>query len=120
MNEVLLKATYSLKAAITSDPRFLALKEKEKAALESSEVRERRKTMEGVARKYEEALSCYPKDSLEVKTLEKQLFEAKKAFDSHPLVKEYTAAFSVTKFLSLQMDDSLFAPFQKKVLTIGD
>lgn len=120
MNEVLLKGAYSLKDAMKGDPRFLELKEKEEAALKSSGVQELRNKMEEVAKRYEEALSYSSKDSKEIKELEKELFLAKKAFDNHPLMKEYTAAFSVTKYLTLQMDDILFGPFRKKVLDIKD
>lgn len=120
MNEVLLEAANSLKEAMDIDPRFLSLKEKEKAALSSLEVQELQKKMEECAKEYQETFSCYPKDSKEVLSSEKRLYEAKKSLDEHPLVKEYLASFRQVKNLTLEMDDILFGPFRKRVLNIKD
>lgn len=118
MREGVLSACLSFKEILRLDPRFKDLKEKEEAALESEEVSLLHQSLEAKAKTFEEALSFGSKEEQEA--AQKELYKAKIALDSHPLMMAYNASFSLWRDLERQIDDILFGPFRKKVLHIGE
>ena len=119
MKKELMDALTALKEAMKEDPRFKRLEETEKVAASSLEVQELHKKMEAIAKDYELALSTHDIHDDEVKKIEKRLYAAKLEFDSHPLVKDYSDAFTTVKDLTLKIDDILFGPYNRKILSIG-
>ncbi len=119
MKKELMDALTALKEAMREDPRFKRLEETEKAAASSKEVQSLHKKMEEIAKEYELALSTHANSDEAVKAIEKRLYVAKLEFDSHPLVKDYSDAFTVVKDLTLKIDDLLFGPYNRKTLSVG-
>lgn len=116
MKKELLDAIISFKEACQNDSRFLRLKESEATALSSPEVISLHQKMETIMLAYQEALSH---DGSNKTQLERELYSAKLALDSHPLMKEYNEAFVAVRDLQLYFDDILFGPFNKRIIMIG-
>lgn len=118
MREELLSACLSFKEILREDPRFKDLKEKEEAALGSEEVSRLYQALEAKAKIFEESLSFGSKEEQEA--AQKDLYKAKAALDSHPLMAAYNVSFSLWRDIERETDDILFGPFRKKVLHIGE
>lgn len=108
-----------LRKAIADDPRVKKLDALEKRLNESPEVFLLAKKKEAAESQYSLSLSLYNKGSKELEAAEHSLYEAKLALDSVPLSKEYTEAFIAVSSFYRQIDDIIFSPFRKKILT-GD
>ena len=118
MEKALNDGCLSLKKALDEDPRFIRLKEAEMVALKDEGVIRLIARKEACLERYSSLLSVKNRDDEEVKAAEKELAEAKLALDSHPLVKEYNDCYIAVKDLTMEINDIIFGPFQRKVLDI--
>lgn len=105
---------YALKDSLDKDPRVLLLLEKEKAMEEDEEVMVLSYRFSRAQDDYNDALRHYASDSEEVKSMQKNLYIAKKNLDMHPKVEAYLQAYKVVRELYAQMQEALFAPFQNE------
>jgi len=112
MEEKTLKALDGLKKALKEDPRLKKLDDLEKKLSSSPEVQALSRKKAEAEAAYNDCLSHFPVSSKEGKEKQKALYQAKLALDTHPLVKEYNAAFVAVRDLYMQIDDLLFRDFR--------
>jgi len=112
MEEKTLKALEGLKEALASDSRVKKLDELEKKLALDPEVAALSKVKETAEKEYNDCLSHSSSSSSLGKSKQKTLYEAKLALDTHPLVKEYNAAFVAVRDLYMRIDDLLFHDFR--------
>ena len=117
MKESIELALASLSNALKEDTRVQEMKEKENRMMESEEVIHLSHRLEEAERTYGLAVSSTDKSMIEKTKI--VLHEAKLALDSHPLVKDYTEAFIIVRDLYMQIDDIIFSPYRKKVISGG-
>lgn len=111
MDEKLLEEIYILKAMLADDERIRRLDDLSKRLDEDEEVIALAYQKDLKALDYSDALNHYSRDDQNVKPFEKALFLAKYALDSHPLVKEYQAAYQKVRLLYEDINNILFGDF---------
>ena len=92
MNSSLLEKVNNLKLALDKDSRVILLNELDKKLNASEEVMKLSYKKDMALVKFEDALKHFGENSSEVKEAQKELYEAKKNLDLHPLVIEYNKA----------------------------
>lgn len=112
MEEKTLKALDELKQAMAMDERFINLKIAEERMINDEEVKTLSKNKELKEEEYETSLSRFGNKSELTLASQKKLYEAKLALDSHPLVKEYTAAYIKVRDIVNLIDDLLFFEYR--------
>ena len=103
--------TSDLKEKLNNDPRVVLLNKLEKEMNENEEVMALAYKKDMACLKYSDALNHFSKDSEEVKEALKELHEAKKNLDNHPLVKEYLKAYVEVRDLYNEINEILFSDF---------
>lgn len=120
MNEELLNITYQLKEALNNDPRIVHLNEVEKKMSESEEVMSLSYKKDMALDKYNEMLKFFSDESEEVIQARRELAEAKKELESHPLVREYLKAYQEVRLLYEEINNTLFSYLNKNMCPSGD
>ena len=114
MNSVLYEKVQNLKNIIENDENVLKVKELDKKLNSSDEVMRLAYKKDVALSEYETALNHFKTDSGEVKKAQKELYQAKLALDSHPLVKEYNQYFAKVRLMYKRINDEIFGEFVKK------
>lgn len=109
-----LELTYELKSLIENDPRYLLLKEKERAMEENEEVMalSYQKDMREI--ELSDALRHFDDSSAEVNKAKVALFRASSTLDEHPVVKEYLDAYQEFKKILDEVNGILFGDLKRK------
>jgi len=118
MEKAILDALESLKLALESDHRRLLLEEREKAALRSTEVLALKKALDERKEAYDKIRSLDRPESNLLEQAQKDLYQAKLAFDSHPLVASYLSAYRAFKEVEREVDDIVFGPYRKRIINL--
>ena len=108
MDSTLLEKVNNLKAALDKDSRVILLNELDKKLNASEEVMKLSYKKDMALVKFEDALKHFGENSPEVKDAQKELYEAKKNLDLHPLVIEYNKAYKEVRILYNKINDELF------------
>ena len=112
MEELTLNKAYELHDEIMKDPRYLHLLKVEKEMEEDEEVCALSYRKDMANDKYNDMLKLFPLESNEVKKAQKELYEAKKALDSHPKVVAYLKAYQVVRELFDQINQIIFEGYE--------
>ena len=108
MEEKTLQKAYELKELLNNDERYLLLLEKERDMENDEEVCLLSYKKDLANNNYNDVLRHFTSDSKEAKKAQKELFEAKKALDSHPKVIAYLKAYSEVRILLEEINNILF------------
>ena len=109
MDEKIYSLAFELKELLSHDERITLLDSLEKKLNENEEVMALAYQKDVAATNYSDALNHFSENSEEVKKAQKELYEKKKALDSHPLVREYLSAYSEVRDLYFSVNDILFS-----------
>lgn len=115
MNENIYQITLKLKESITSSEIYLNLIESEKNMEEDEEVITLAYQKDLIMDKYYDFLKIYPEESLEVKEIRKQFYEAKKEFESHPKVRTYLNNYRALRKMLEQLNDIIFKDLKEQL-----
>ena len=115
MEERLLATLEEFGLLLKEDARVTRLKSIEERLIMDEEVQSLSRAKDEAEALYSEAVSLGD-ETLQAKR-QKELYEAKLALDSHPLSQEYTEAFVAVRDLYREIDDILFGPYRKKVIS---
>ena len=113
MTEELLDLVYKLKEYLSKDSRITKLDELEEVMNSNNEVARLAIKKEAASDDYNFALSHFAKDSKEVESAQKKLYEAKKELDMHPVVKEYMEQYKIVREYYKEINDILFSIINK-------
>ena len=114
MNDNIYFLTSELKNEMSNDPRFIRLDELEKKMKDDETVIALAMKKDKLNDRYNDLVRFYKDDDPLVVKVRRELMEAKKELDSHPLVKEYLEAYSVVRDLLNEVNDILFGDFKGK------
>lgn len=114
MDEKLAIALDELKNSINNDPRIILLNELDNKINNSEEVMALAYKKDALGIKLNDALNYFKEDSEEVRSIQKELYLAKLALDTHPLVKEYNKAYKEVRKMYDEINDTLFSNFNVK------
>ena len=106
--------SYELKDLLTNDPRIIRLNELEKKLNESFEVYQLSQRKDECLETYTKLKEVYPDEHEDVVNALKNLVEAKKVLNSHPLVKEYLSIYNDVRDLYMEIDNVLFSDFKAR------
>ena len=109
MDEKIYSLAFELKESLSHDERITLLDSLEKKLNENEEVMALAYQKDVAVTNYSDALNHFSENSEEVKKAQKELYEKKKALDSHPLVREYLDAYSKVRDLYFSINDILFS-----------
>lgn len=115
MNDRLREALYEYAKLLKEDARVLRMRDLEKRLTEDEEVVALSRAMDEAERLYSEALATNDQELIEKR--KKELYEAKLALDTNPLAKEYTESYIAVRDLYAEIDDILFSPYRRKVIS---
>lgn len=110
----------ALSKAMKDDPRFKNLDELEEEVNSNSVIFALSKRKDEAEKSYSFALPLYKKGSAELTKAEHDLYEAKLAIDNEPISKKYTEAYAKVADIYREIDDIIFSPFRKKILSSLD
>ena len=113
MNEELLDLVFKLKESLSNDPKIKKLEELENKMNNSLEVAKLASKKEIMSDEYNFAISHFDENSKEVSEAQKNLYEAKKELDLHPLVKEYIEQYKIVREYYNEINDILFSIINK-------
>ena len=108
-----------LKDLLKKDERIIKLLEAEKRINESEEVQLLSYKKDIASSEYSDILNHYSRDSEEANKYQKKLYEAKKALDEHPLVKEYMKHYIEVRDLYNEINDILFSHLEEDLSPKG-
>ena len=114
MNDALINSLNELKIAIEKDPRVLKLNELDAMLNKDEEVMRLAYQKDAAVTEYEDALKHFKEDSIEVRTAQKKLYEAKLKLDLHPLVKQYNEAYKEVRKIYDEINEKIFKKFYNK------
>ena len=120
MKRELLEKLAEYRSILENDPRIKTLEKREDELQGCQEVASLSAKLKKAEDAYEEARSHYGEKNELTKKAQKDLFEAKLALDSHPIVKSYNEAYIAVKDLYLYIDDILFSDFRAKHACEGE
>ena len=98
-----------LKEAINKDPRYIALVEAEEKMNKDKGVITLVMAKENALNEYNDILSHFDRNSETALKYQKKLYEAKKALEEHPLVKDYLKKYQEMRIIYEQIEDILFS-----------
>ena len=107
--------TAKLKELLENDERVILLNKLEKQMDENEEVIALAYKKDMASVKYSEILNHFSEDSKEAKNALKELHLAKKELDSHPVVKQYLAAYKEVRLLYEEINNILFGNFNSNL-----
>ena len=108
MKETTINKAYALHEEIIHDSRYLHLLELEKEMENNEEVCLLSYRKDTANSHYNDMLKIYNEESDEVKKARHDLFLAKQALESHPVVIEYLKAYQEVRELFDNINDILF------------
>ena len=114
MDEKLMVQAYKLKEALENDERVLALSKAEKLMENDEDVMRLSYRFSLANDNYNEILRHFPLDSDEARKAQKELYEAKKNLDAHPLVSDYLKKYQQVRLMYKQVDEVIFNKFNNK------
>ena len=114
MDEKLMVQAYKLKDALENDERVLALSKAEKIMENDEDVMQLSYRFSLANDNYNETLRHFPLDSDEARKAQKELYEAKKNLDAHPLVSDYLKKYQQVRLMYEQVDKLIFNKFNNK------
>lgn len=114
MDEKLMVQAYKLKDALENDERVLALSKAEKLMENDEDVMRLSYRFSLANDNYNEILRHFPLDSDEARKAQKELYEAKKNLDAHPLVSDYLKKYQQVRLMYEQVDKVIFNKFNNK------
>ncbi len=114
MDEKLMVQAYKLKDALENDERVLALSKAEKLMENDEDVMRLSYRFSLANDNYNETLRHFPLDSDEARKAQKELYEAKKNLDAHPLVSDYLKKYQQVRLMYEQVDKVIFNKFNNK------
>ena len=120
MNEDILNFTYQLKEALDNDERIINLNRIEKEMNENEGVMPLSYKKDVALDKYNEMLKYFADDSEEVVKARRELADAKKELESHPLVRDYLKAYQEVRMLYEEINNTLFSYLNKNMCPTGD
>ena len=115
MDEKILELTYQLKTALDNDSRIALLNKLEEQMNNNEEVMGLSYRKDVALDKYNEMCKYFKDDSEEVINARKELATAKKELESHPLVREYLAAYQQVRILFEHINETLFSYLNKNM-----
>lgn len=115
MDEKLLLLTYQLKKSLDNDSRIVSLNRIENEMNSNEEVMALSYRKDMALENYNEMSKYFKDDSEEVNKARKQLSEAKKELESHPLVREYLSAYQQVRILYEHINETLFSYLNKNM-----
>lgn len=113
MNEKNLNQCAYVRELLINDSRLIALNKAEKEMENSHECILLASKKEKALDKYNRLIKVYSLDNPEVVDAQKELAEAKKQLDEHPLVKQYLKCYTIVNLLLREMNDILFKGFME-------
>lgn len=114
MDNALLESLEKLKVAINNHPSILKLNEINEKLNNDEEVMKLAYKKDLALTAYEDATKYFKDDSDEVRTAQKNLYEAKLNLDNHPLVKQYNASYKEVRELYNKINEQLFLKFKER------
>lgn len=111
MDSKILEKTYKLKESILQSKEYKKMIRLSSLMDENDEVIKLAYTLDILGTKYSDILKIYNKDSLEAQKVQKELYEAKKQIDNHPLVREYNKAYLKVKEMYDYINKNIFNKF---------
>lgn len=111
MEQEFFNSIFSLKEAINADERVVRLNGIDSEVKSNDEILILSYKKDLAEVNYEDALKHFSETSLEVKTAQKELYQAKLKLDEHPLTKKYNLAFKEVREMYKKMNNELFKPF---------
>lgn len=116
MDIKLFELSQNLKNEMNNDSRFILLNKLEKEISNNEEIMALAYKKDVASTYYSDLLKIYKDDSKEVELARKNLYEAKKALDSYPLIVEYNKAYSEVKKIFDNINSLLFKDFSGHML----
>lgn len=114
MEERILSLCKTLNAALKNDNNFLLLNKLENELNNNDEIMKLSYKKDIACSKYSDLLKIYKEDNEEVLKAQKELNNAKKELDSHPIVKEYLKAYAEVKKILFEVNKILFSDYLNK------
>ena len=108
-----------LKDLLNEDERVKKLLEAEKKMNASEEVQLLSYKKDVASSEYSDILNHYSRDSEEAIKYQKKLYEAKKALDEHPLVREYMTSYIAVRDLYNEINSVLFSNLEENLSPKG-
>ena len=108
-----------LKDLINQDIRIKNLLEAEAKMNASEEVQLLSYKKDIATSEYSDILNHYDRDSETAIKYQKKLYEAKKALDEHPLVKEYMKCYIIVRDLYNEINSVLFSNLEENLSPKG-
>lgn len=115
MNRQTISSAYELKEALEKDQSFITLNKCEEEMSNDEEVMALCYKKDLLNDEYNDMVRLFPLDSEEVKKAQKRFYEAKKAFESHPKVRDYLKAYSEVRELLDEVNKILFDDLNKNL-----
>ena len=115
MDEKILSLTYRLKTALDNDSRIVLLNKLENEMNNNEEVMALSYRKDMALDRYNEMCKLFKDDSEEVNKARILLSDAKKELESHPLVREYLAAYQQVRLLYEHINETLFSYLNKNM-----
>lgn len=109
MEETVYLKAIKLKETIEKDTRFIELNKIEKEMNENKEVISLVYAKDVASSEYSDILNHFSKDSETAIKYQKKLYEAKKALEEHPLVREYLNKYQKVRMMYEEINEILFA-----------
>ena len=102
-----------LKDLLNHDERIIKMLEAEKRMNESEEIQLLSYKKDLASSEYSDILNHFDRESEAAKKYQKKLYEAKKALDEHPLVREYMSYYIQVRDLYNEINDILFSHLEE-------
>lgn len=111
MTKSLLEKLEQLKVILKNDERVILLNEIDQKLSNDEEVMKLSYRKDAASVEFEDALRHFTEDSLEVKSTQKKLYQAKLELDNHDLVKRYNKAYREVKKIYSYISKEIFGDF---------
>ena len=112
MDDKIYFLTKELRKEMDNDPRFMRLDELNKRMNDDESVILLAMKKDRLNEKYNDLCKVYDDENPLVVEARKELLDAKIELESHPLVKEYLAAYNEVRTLLMEVNDILFSEFK--------
>ncbi len=113
MNDLIYEDIQVIKTVIANSKEYKRIKEVTSEMENNIEVINLYQIKEKSLILYEDSLKHFSFDDEYVVKLRKELLEANKALNSHPLVKEYNYLYKYLRSIDHKIEKEIFLPFKK-------
>lgn len=114
MDIKLTELTHDLKQKMEKDPRFIRLNRLEKEISENEEIMRLAYKKDMAALVYSDDLKIYNENNPIIDKDRSELYQAKLALDSHPLIIEYNKAYKEVREVIDNVNNIIFTDFKEK------